>query len=69
VRFRRVRCLRQTDGAIYVVIPAVPGRRAEWSGWIPQSQVHDDSEVWREGDTGEIVLTRWIAERKGLASR
>jgi hypothetical protein len=69
VRFNNVRCLRATDRAIYLLIPAVPGRRAEWRGWIPQSQIHDDSEVWRAGDTGQLVLTRWIAEQKGFVFR
>ncbi len=68
MRFKNVRCLRESDKAIYVVIPAVPGGRAAWSGWIPQSQVHDDSEVWRERDHGELVVSRWIAEQKGLAA-
>lgn len=66
VRLHNVRCLRATEKAIYVDIPATPGRRAQWRGWIPQSQVHDDSEVWREDDTGDLVLSRWIAEQKGL---
>ena len=35
--------------------------------WIPQSQIHDDSEAWKEGDTGEIVVTRWFAEQRGWA--
>ena len=34
--------------------------------WIPDSQIHDDSEVYREGDIGKLVITRWIAEQKGL---
>jgi hypothetical protein len=67
-RFANARCLRATDKAIFVHIAAVPGRRAAWQGWIPQSQVHDDSEVWREDDAGALVLTRWIAEQKGLIS-
>jgi hypothetical protein len=67
VKINGVRCLRDSEKAIYVVIPAIPGRRADWRGWIPQSQVHDDSEVWREGDHGQLVVTRWIAEQKGLA--
>jgi hypothetical protein len=35
--------------------------------WIPKSQIHADSEVWQDGDEGVLVLTRWIAEQKGLA--
>jgi len=34
--------------------------------WIPQTQIHDDSEVYREGDVGKLVITRWIAEQKDL---
>jgi len=35
--------------------------------WIPYSQIHDDSEVYIEGHVGKLVITRWIAEQKGLA--
>lgn len=35
--------------------------------WIPVSQITDDSEVWREGDSGTLVITEWIAAQKGLA--
>lgn len=35
--------------------------------WVPKSQIHDDSEVYREGDDGRLVITRWIAEQKGWA--
>jgi len=35
--------------------------------WVPSSQIHDDSEVYRDGDHGKLVITRWIAEQKGWA--
>lgn len=35
--------------------------------WIPHSQIDDESEVFHEGDTGVLVISEWIAERKGLA--
>lgn len=34
--------------------------------WIPQSQIHDDSEVYQEGDEGELVVARWFAEKEEL---
>ena len=34
--------------------------------WIPQSQIHDDSEVWREGDNGLLVISEWFAEKEGI---
>lgn len=50
---------RATDDAILIT---VEGENI----WIPQSQIHDDSEVWKEGDTGELVIPMWLAEKKNL---
>ena len=35
--------------------------------WIPKSQIDDDSEVYEEGHEGTLVISLWIAEKKGLA--
>jgi len=34
--------------------------------WIPLSQIDDDSEVWKEGDEGKLVISMWFAEKEGL---
>lgn len=34
--------------------------------WIPRSQIHDDSEVYEQGHTGDVVVTTWWAEKEGL---
>lgn len=37
--------------------------------WIPWSQVDDDSEIMEasnKGDEGDLVISDWIAEKKGL---
>ena len=34
--------------------------------WIPKSQVHDDSEIWRKDDEGTLTITRWWAEEENL---
>jgi len=34
--------------------------------WVPQSQIDDDSEIWRNGDEGTLVVSRWWAEKAGL---
>ena len=34
--------------------------------WIPRQAIDDKSEVYREGDEGELVIEHWSAERKGL---
>ena len=33
--------------------------------WIPMIGVHDDSEVYREGDRGELVVKEWLAVIRG----
>lgn len=50
---------KETEKAILVVIPSVEEK------WIPKSQVHDDSEIWKEGMTGCLVITQWLAEKNG----
>jgi len=59
VRIDDVVCIRQTAKAILVVIEDV-------ERWIPQSAIHDDSEVWQDGDKGELVVAGWFAEKVGL---
>jgi hypothetical protein len=34
--------------------------------WIPKSQIHDDSEVWKSGTEGKLVIPIWLAEEKEL---
>ena len=34
--------------------------------WIPQSHIHDDSEVWKAGQKGTLVVSEWIATEKRL---
>lgn len=52
-------CIRQTDKAIQVRI----GKRELW---VPQSQVHDDSEVYALGHDGVLVLRGWFARKEGI---
>jgi len=33
--------------------------------WIPLECVHDDSEVWRAGDRGTMLVKRWYVEKQG----
>lgn len=34
--------------------------------WIPKSQIDDDSEVYEMGTEGELVVSQWIADQKGI---
>lgn len=33
--------------------------------WIPHSQIHNDSEVYKPGTTGVLIVSDWFAEKKG----
>ena len=51
-------CIRETDKALLV--------NSEYGElWIPKSQIHDDSEVYEDGDDGELVVNLWFAEKEG----
>lgn len=33
---------------------------------IPRSQLHSDSDIHGFGDSGNLIITKWIAEKRGL---
>lgn len=39
--------------------------------WIPQSQsqIDDDSEVYKKSTDGTLIIPRWLAEKKGFPYR
>lgn len=59
VEFENVEAIAATDKAVLCVIE---GKQH----WIPQSQIRPNSEVWKQGDKGTLVISRWIAEQKDL---
>jgi hypothetical protein len=52
------KCSSDTEKALLVVID---GKNI----WVPKSVVHDDSEVYKVGDEGELLVKRWWAEKNG----
>ena len=60
VRIEDREVIRDTGKAILVRIGD------EHEKWIPSSVVDDDSEIWAEGDKGDLVVKAWFAEREGL---
>ena len=34
--------------------------------WIPLTQIHDDSDVYDEEHSGNVVVKAWWAEERGL---
>jgi hypothetical protein len=59
VEFADVKCKASTDKAC---LCDIDGEEV----WIPLSQIDEDSEVWDYEDEGTLVITRWIAEQRGL---
>jgi hypothetical protein len=53
-------CIRETDKAILVSAPTLDKEE-----WIPQSQIHVDSEVYKTGDEGKLVIYNWLAYQRG----
>ena len=49
-----------TDKAILVDAPVL-----DKPVWIPQSQVSDDSEIWKKGEKGTLLVSEWFAEKQG----
>jgi len=35
------------------------------SKWIPHSQIHENSEVYKPGTSGDLIVTEWLAEQNG----
>ena len=34
--------------------------------WIPKSQISDNSEVYKNGHSGSLIVSPWYAEKNGL---
>lgn len=54
------KCTHHTRDAIVIEAPCFDEKE-----WIPQSQITDDSEVWKTDDEGNLVITDWFAKKKG----
>jgi len=60
-RIENAKCIKQTSQAILVTAPVFGKKEV----WVPQSQVHEDSEVYEEGGEGTLVVSNWFAEKEG----
>ena len=58
--FEKVFCDRETAQAIHVHLETGEEK------WIPKSLIDDDSEVYKQGDEGKLVLPEWFALKEGL---
>ncbi len=59
VSFDKVTVIRETEAALLLRIDGD-------DHWIPKSHIHDDSEVYKDGTEGELIVSEWIATQKRL---
>lgn len=59
-----VKCEKDSPKAILAEVPVAKGKTIKV--WVPKSLIHDDSEVYKAGTDGKLVVARWFAEREGL---
>jgi len=52
-------CIRESEKAILCFTdPNLPPT------WFPKSQISDNSEVYKDGTSGKLIVTRWIYDQK-----
>jgi hypothetical protein len=54
----RAVCVEERKLAVRVVLAGV-------HYWLPKSILHDDSEVYKMGDSGKLIVKQWWAEKEG----
>lgn len=60
VGFLGCECKHATERACLIIKPN--GQEQ----WVPQSVIHDDSEVYKKGDEGKLVLMKWWVDKNGF---
>ena len=60
VDLTNTRVLQATPDALRVNVD-----ESSESFWVPKSVVHDDSEVYDEGQHGTLLIQEWWAEKEG----
>lgn len=61
-RIENARCVKDTGQKILVEAPDL-----EEPTWIPKSQIEDESEVYKHGTDGVLIVNDWFAEKRGWA--
>jgi hypothetical protein len=64
-RIENCECNYETKKAIKVESDWFLGISGEIDQWIPRSQIEDDSEVYKKGTDGALIVSDWLAKQKG----
>lgn len=59
VNMGNVTIKHETEKAVLVIFPGAK------EVWVPQKAIHDDSEVWKKGQLGKLVVCAWFARARG----
>lgn len=59
-KIENAKCIKQTSKAILVEAPEF-----EIPQWIPQTQIDEDSEVYKLNTEGDLIISDWLATEKG----
>jgi len=60
MRIENAKCVRETEKAILV-----EASDFDEPVWVPQSQIDEDSEVYKVGTEGDLIVLDWWAEKQG----
>jgi len=64
--FPHVRAVDETDKSVKCIIPGHGKGGTDAITYVPKSQISADSEVWKNGDEGVLVVSQWWAETAKL---
>jgi len=56
-------CDAETDKALHI---EDANGTSPWDMWVPKSVIDDDSEVWRKGQRGRLVVAAWWGLKNDL---
>lgn len=61
--FPNSRIIRVTEkGGVFVYVGGDVGKEV----WFFQDMIHENSEIWKQGHEGDLVVPEWVAVKKGL---
>jgi hypothetical protein len=63
VRIKNCHSVRETEKAVLIESENFDSDSCQ--EWIPKSQIHDDSEIWKADQKGDLVIHDWFARING----
>ncbi len=64
--FENCEVKRETELAVLILANDPDFDKDDAGRWVPKSCLHDNSEIWKTGDKGRVVIKGWFAKKEGL---